>query len=114
MHLGNILFVLLPLFVLPAACSSAIEAPSSEPTSSDALASKPKPDCRPKVFSKTIVSCCGLPAFYWDGKQCIDATNLRGKCGCICEGRDGKLWSPDCDAIFDSQDGCEAAYADCP
>ena len=69
--------------------------------------------CAPKRFTKTIVSCCGLPAFYWDGSQCVDATSLRGKCGCVCSGHDGKLGSKDCDAIFETREACESHYADC-
>ena len=70
-------------------------------------------DCAPKRFSKTIVSCCGLPQFYWDGKECVDATMLPGKCGCICTGHDGTLGGKDCDAIFETREACEAAYAEC-
>ncbi len=94
-----VLAVVIPVVVLLSASSKKEEPPASH--------------CAPKRFSKGIVACCGLPAFYWDGTQCVDATNKPGKCGCICNGHDGTLGGKDCDAIFDTREACEATYADC-
>ncbi|TNE43352.1 MAG: hypothetical protein EP343_33790 [Deltaproteobacteria bacterium] len=59
--------------------------------------------CRPQVARYSIVSCCGGPGVYWDGRRCLSSY---GKCGCLCKG-------PDCWKLFKTIKACQRAYSHC-
>ena len=94
----------------PAAATTSETAADPEAVATPASTTKPevtaadRDRCAPQEFSKSIVSCCGLPSFHWDGAACIDGTMKN--CGCVCAG-------PSCGDLFESLEDCQTAYADC-
>jgi hypothetical protein len=94
----------LVLVALFAAAPATAYAADSKTPPADPLA--PPAACAAQVFTKANPSCCGTPTFFWDGKACIDATMMPGKCGCTCTGAD-------CGKLFSAKDACEKAYQKC-